>query len=54
MQCSKIAFWTMLEKYEREEVRANGSGHSQSRWECGDVVTTVREKRGSLHIFRQE
>lgn len=54
MQRCKTAFWTVPEKCEKEEVRANGSGHGPSMWGFGDVVTTVREKRGSLHIYRQE
>lgn len=32
-------------KCEREEVRANSSGHGPSMWRFGDVVTTVREER---------
>lgn len=53
LKCS-AARWPfgLCQKSVKEEARGNGSDHPQSRWAFGDVVTTVTEKTGWLHIYR--
>lgn len=53
LKCS-AARWPfgLCQKSVKEEVRGNASDRGQSRWRFGDVVTTVKEMRDSLHNYR--